>query len=152
MNNTTRTSSGTLQQRLLNWIAAASLGLTGATLLVAESGHLREAFGRILPGPTHHSDPVPFGSAASRPLHEHSPSQLLEEIHNMAKRGVATNDIIDQIVVEHLSTPSLNLGLKLQVAVHRHGATGLELEARRLAELHLSTQEIVERLLMRCGA
>jgi hypothetical protein len=134
-----------LKQGLLKWFSVAGLMLAGATMLAIES----ETLVRILRPFRHNPEPVSFGGVPHRPLHEHSAPQLVAEVHEMGSRGVPTNHIVAQTVLEHLPQPASIA--KTMVPIHRHDAALLESEVRGLAELHLSSREIVERLLMFCS-
>ena len=140
-----------IERRLVKFYLVASLAIAVMTLLWFEGWNLVEQVNykiTIALHPSTSRSVSDFGKVASTPLHNHGPEVLLDEIENMASRNVSTNDIVDEIMLQHLVRPSMRL--TVSVSVHKHDAQALELEARRLAERHFSVGEIVEHLIMEC--
>jgi len=154
VNHKRKKLDGILEQWLFQFFLVTSVAITVARFLVNDFGQLRETFGPVQAiaarAATNQHKLDNFGQVSSEPLHDCSPAQLVKEIKSMANRKVATRDIIDQIVLQHLAQQRVNTDLKIGMLVHRHNPTSLVSESERLAELQLSTQEIVERLLVIC--
>lgn len=136
-NRTKRHDKRGFEYWMLTVIVAGSTALSGTELLVLKYGHLRQLLHNTI-------------RAQTKPLTQphHQPEDLLLEVKQMEELGMLTEDIIVQLEAVHLPQVSRPAPAR---NVHRHSTAGLTKEIKRLIRQRLSTQQIVERLMVTCA-